>query len=172
MQPTGDAVIAIRRPAEIGWGRMAAHIDGIRAGDVGRGSAAFKVKPGEHSVAVSMAWYRSEPIVVTTRPNSTMELTVGWRSNAFLFGWKSILPCMLAAIGAALFMDLFRAYVVTLDTNLLLRLPVFIAIYLLIFAAYVRIAKFFSRSYWMLLTLEPVNESPASAPVTELGGPV
>jgi len=166
MNPTSQAVIAIRRPAHFfagGSRSFIVWIDGCRAGKVKRGTPAeFSVEPGEHTVAVSMDWLRSRPLQVVAGPGMRSELAIGARSGLAL---KMLLPILLAALIAVLLMEGLRATAAVVDVHWWLRWLLFVAVHVALFGGYVLATSKFIGDYWALWTLGPAgtSSSPPSA---------
>lgn len=171
MNSTSQSVIAIRRPDD--WlGRckysFTVRIDGREAGQVKpglalRGPTEFTVAPGEHTVIVSIDWFRSRPCQLAVAPGSRTELVLRGRSGKFAWWknaprWERFLgPTWFAVLSISLFTDKLTATVLLLS----LLVPLLACI------GFVLVTSMFVTDYWVMWTLEPVGTTQA-APGTSL----
>jgi hypothetical protein len=166
MNPSNQAVIAIRRPANwVGASlrSFVVRIDGRRAGRIKRGTTGeFTVEPGEHTVEVSMDWFRSRPFRVVVEPGSRTDLAIGSRSGGAL---KSFLPMVLAALAAPVLVEGLRAVVSPVDDNRLLRSALFLVAFGVLYGGYVLLTSWFASDYWALFVLEPAGTGSPLKPV-------
>ena len=156
MNPISPAVIVIQRPTNFWMGGLRSfivRIDGLRAGKVKRGVAAeFPVMSGEHTVAVSMDWFRSQPVRVVVEPGSRTEFAIGSGRGGVL---KMFVPLVLIALLAQAV--IVAAMVAAADSSWSLRIAMYIVTYLVLFGGYILVTTWFAGDYWALLTLEPVG---------------
>jgi hypothetical protein len=161
MASTGQALIVIHRPKYdlFGGGRsFIVRIDGRRIGRVAPGaSGEFPVEPGEHQVAVSMDWFRSQPVKVAVGPGSRTELMIGGRSLML----KAVLPAVAAALVAPPIMDGLRAILPPVDAYWWLRWLLFIVLYVVLYGGYVLVTSLLWPNFAAVWTLEPVGTEAA-----------
>ncbi len=156
MSQTGQGVIAIQRPTSYLFGGsrdFILWIDGQRTGRVKRRvPAEFTVDAGEHTLAVSMDWVRSQPVRVVVEPGSRTELAIGARS-----GWalKFFLPIFLVAMVAPALVEVLRQTTSFAAENWLLRSALFVVGYAVIFAGYLFVTLKYCGEYWAMYTLGP-----------------
>jgi len=172
MNPTSQAVIAIRRPEDwwVRRGNFIVRIDGHRAGKVKpEAIGKFTIEPGTHTVAVSMAgWpYRSRSAQVVVEPGSRTELVILGRPDKKAW-WKD--PVAVSIVFALLIASAIRDIMLDMlgfaDANWWVRMGLFGAVYLVLFAGFVLVTSLFAGDYWAMWTLEPVGTSSTQGPVT------
>ena len=156
MNQTSPAVIVIRRSTNFWMGGLRSfivRIDGFRAGKVTRGAAAeFPVMPGEHSVAVSMDWFRSRPVRVVVESGSRAELAIGSRSGG---GLKMFVPLILSVLLSQVIIKALPETVAAADSSWLMQTAQFFVAYSVLFGGYILATSWFAGDYWALFTLEP-----------------
>jgi hypothetical protein len=161
MNPTSQAVIAIRGPEATGWfarwRRFAVRIDNRWAGKVKLGTGEFAVEPGVHVVTISMEGYRSRPLQVVVEPGTRTELTI--RNEPPRSWWKKILPIVVLLQIAG---DLTDAYVLQWmfvgDVSYGVRQGVLLVVYAALLAGFVLATSRFFPNYWVAWALEDVGK--------------
>ena len=155
MDSTGHALVVIERPTLYFFGgarRLSVWIDGSRTGKVRCGALAeFAVGPGEHTVSVSLAWLRSQPLRVVAGSGSRTCMTVGvrWLDVAL----RMFLPLLIACYVAYLLVRVLWSMAIVLDQTWWLLL--FVTVVAAAYGSYVLVTWKFICDYWVLWTLEP-----------------
>ncbi len=161
---TGQGLIVVHGPTTPYSGSYQVWIDGEWDGEIRPWVAnEFDVEPGEHTVAVSMGWFRSRPVPVTARPRTRTELKIGGPSWGIPL--KLLLPILVCLVVGALMLG---------GLNWAGAVPTFqffLAIQVAVLAGYFVPASLLVRDYWAVFTLEPVNGSPAQQGEPEPAAP-
>jgi len=171
MNPTGQAVIAIRKATDsIGPSLPSFNvwIDGHRAGKVERGKPAeFTVVPGEHTVTVWLYWFRSRPHKVVVEPGSRTELALDRRSHAELV-WKVYMAMLLAGGLVGMFIvEVLRATTFVTIDQWWQRPTLYLLVGVVVFAGYVLVTSQFAGDYWAVYELRLCEPSLPKEPVWE-----
>jgi hypothetical protein len=135
--------------------RLPVSIDGQPVGEARPWLAnEFIVEPGKHTVAVSMAWFRSRPAMVLTEPGCRAELKIAGSSWAIL---KCFLPILVCAVAAASILGGLRLAGAFDDPSPRWLLAISVGV----FGGCFLVVSVLLRDYWAVWTLERVSANPA-----------